>query len=90
MGRRSYGTSVMSLKDMGLNTMSMPIQDDPEEDRDITPSPPPQDKPDTQDPPADDGRPVQGDSSVESSEGSGDYTLIGLAALAAIVATIMG
>ena len=90
MGRRSYGTSVMSMKDMGLNTMSMPIQDEPEEDRGITPSPPPQDKPDTQDPPADDGRPVQGDSSVESPQGSEDYTLLGLLALGAIVAVIMG
>ena len=80
----------MNANDMGLSTMSMPIQDDPEEDRGITPSPPPQDKPDVQDPPVDDGRPVQGDSSVESPQGSEDYTLIGLFALGAIIVTIMG
>lgn len=88
MGRRYSGRNVMSGKDMGLN--SMPIQDDPEEDRGITPNPPPQDKPDLQDPPVDDGRPVQGDSSVESPQGSEDYALIGLFALGAIIVTIMG
>ena len=89
MGRRKYGTSVMNANDMGLTTMSMPpIEDDPEEDKGFTPDPPPQDKP-IEDPPADDGR-ENGDSNEENGSGSEDYTLIGLAALAAIIMTILG